>query len=179
MLALLLLCEMERDDYNVDNMYVIASSILAVIMASLAIFIRYKASKKPATARKIILPPLFMSTGALMFLHPLFRISWAQVVEALVVGAIFSIFLIKTSNFEIREGNIYLKRSKVFFFILIGLLLLRIILKFAAEQYFGDITYPELSGMFFILALGMIVPWRIAMYFSYKKVEKQKDLLEN
>ncbi|MGG3738978.1 CcdC family protein [Aeribacillus pallidus] len=153
-------------------MNVLISSVIAIFMGCLILFVRMKASKKPVNAKKIILPPLFMSTGALMFLHPMFRVGFAQVVEALVVGMIFSIFLIKTSKFEIKDGNIYLKRSKAFIFILIGLLIIRIIAKFILST---SIDVGELSGMFWILAFGMIVPWRIAMYIQYMKLQKKND----
>ncbi|RIW28761.1 cytochrome c biogenesis protein CcdC [Bacillus salacetis] len=150
----------------------IASSIIAICMGFFVIFIRMKAQKKPVTARKIILPPIFMSTGALMFLIPMFRVTLAEVVEALVVGMIFSIFLIKTSRFEIRDNDVYLKRSKAFAFILIGLLLVRIAAKMVLSN---SIDYGQLSGMFWILAFGMIVPWRVAMYLQYKKLLNDKD----
>ncbi|MGD6965202.1 CcdC family protein [Rossellomorea vietnamensis] len=152
----------------------IASSIIAIGMGFFVIFIRMKAQKKPVTARKIILPPLFMSTGALMFLIPMFRVTLAEMVEALIVGMIFSIFLVKTSRFEVRDNDIYLKRSKAFAFILIGLLLVRIAAKIVLSS---SIDYGQLSGMFWILAFGMIVPWRVAMYMQYKKLLDDKDEL--
>jgi membrane protein CcdC involved in cytochrome C biogenesis len=145
----------------------IVSSIIAICMGFFVIFIRIKAQKKPVTARKIILPPLFMSTGALMFLIPMFRVTFAEIVEALIVGMIFSVFLIKTSRFEVRDNDIYLKRSKAFAFILMGLLLIRIAAKLILSS---SIDYGELSGMFWILAFGMIVPWRVAMYLQYRRL---------
>ncbi|GLJ02628.1 protein CcdC [Bacillus sp. YKCMOAS1] len=135
-------------------------------------FIRIKSSAKPATAKKIILPPIFMSTGALMFFVPMFRVTGAEFLEAITVGMFFSIFLIKTSKFEIRGNDIYLKRSKAFVFILIGLLVLRIGMKTILSS---SINYGSLSGMFWILAFGMIVPWRVAMYLSFRKLSKQLD----
>ncbi|MFT4416840.1 CcdC family protein [Fredinandcohnia humi] len=145
----------------------IASSILAIIMAVFVTFLRSRSSQKPATDKKIILPPVFMSTGALMFLHPFFRVTPLEIIEALSVGMLFSILLIKTSSFEIKENEIYLKHSKAFIYILIGLLVIRIILKSILST---TIDLGELSGMFWILAFGMIVPWRIAMYVKYKKL---------
>jgi membrane protein CcdC involved in cytochrome C biogenesis len=153
-----------------DMNLVLASSIGAIGMAILVMFIRVKAAKKPATAKKIILPPIFMSTGALMFLHPYFRVSPLEITEALVVGMLFSILLVKTSKFEIRDNDIYLIRSKAFMYILIGLLLVRIVMKSVLST---TIDYGELSGMFWILAFGMIVPWRIAMYLDYRKLQQQ------
>lgn len=154
-------------------MMIIISSIVAVCMAVAVMFIRIKSSAKPATAKKIILPPIFMSTGALMFFVPMFRVTGAEFLEAITVGMFFSIFLIKTSKFEIRGNEIYLKRSKAFVFILIGLLVLRIGMKTILSS---SIDYGALSGMFWILAFGMIVPWRVAMYLSFRKMSKQLDL---
>lgn len=150
--------------------FVLISSIGAVFMAIFVMFLRMKAAKKPASAKKIILPPIFMSTGALMFLFPYFRVTPMEILEAATVGMLFSILLIKTSSFEIRDNEIYLKRSKAFALILIGLLVIRIIGKMVLSS---TIDYGELSGMFWILAFGMIVPWRIAMYLNYRKLHQE------
>lgn len=155
----------------------IASSIAAILMGFLVIFIRMKAQKRPVSGKKIILPPLFMSTGALMFILPEFRVTAGECLEALTVGMVFSLLLIKTSKFEIRGSDIFLKRSKAFAFILIGLLLIRIVAKSILSV---SIDYGELSGMFWILAFGMIVPWRIAMYVQYRKLHlENKDITTN
>lgn len=151
-------------------MLYIASSVFAILMGIGVIFIRMKASKKPTSVKKIILPPFFMSTGALMFIIPEFRISLMELLEAMTVGMLFSILLIKTSNFEIRDEHIYLKRSKAFPIILISLLIIRIIGKGILSS---SIDLGELSGMFFILAFSMIVPWRIAMYIKYRKLSQE------
>ncbi|GLY12178.1 membrane protein [Bacillus badius] len=148
-------------------MMLVASSVLAVVMGITVIFIRMKAAKKPTSANKIMLPPLFMSTGALMFVIPEFRVTSMELLEAVAVGMLFSILLIKTSNFEVRDEDIYLKRSKAFPIILISLLIVRIIGKVMLSS---TIDVGQLSGMFFILAFAMIVPWRIAMYRQYRSL---------
>lgn len=150
-------------------MLMAATTVGALMMAVFAMFVRMKAAKKPANVKKIILPPVFMSTGFLMFTVPMFRVTPAEILEAFSVGMVFSILLIKTSKFEVRNNQIYLQRSKAFIYILVGLLLLRIILKSVLGHY---ISFGETSGMFFILAFGMILPWRLAMLYSYKKLEK-------
>ena len=146
------------------------SSIVAICMAVGVMFLRFKAAKKPVTSKKIILPPFFMSTGAIMYLSPEFRLTSSEILEAVVVGLIFSIFLIKTSKFEVRGEDIYLKPSKAFIFILVGLLAIRVGLKTYLSQ---SIDLGELSGMFFLLAFSMIVSWRIAMYRSFKTLQSQ------
>lgn len=153
-------------------LFLILSTIVAAFMASTMIFVRMKASEKPASIKKIILPPLFMSTGALMFVFPMFRVSFGDVVEALTVGVIFSVFLIKFSKFEIRDNDIYLIPSKSFVFILLGLLLLRIVIKLIIGS---QISFGETSGMFFLLGFGMIFTWRIAMLYKFMKL---KNILE-
>lgn len=150
----------------------IVSTLGAAGMGILMIFVRSRSAKKPASVKKIILPPLFMSTGALMFVFPFFRVAPLQILEALAIGIIFSMILIWTSKFEVREGHIYLKQSKAFIFILIGLLALRVAMKFFLS---ATIDVGELGGMFWILAFGMIVPWRLAMLWQYKRLKEKTE----
>ncbi|MDQ0299231.1 membrane protein CcdC involved in cytochrome C biogenesis [Salibacterium salarium] len=157
------------------NAMLIITTVGAAFMALATIFIRMKAIKKPANIKKIILPPVFMSTGFLMFIYEPARLNISQILEALSVGILFSFLLIKTSSFEIRDNDIYMKRSKAFVFILFALLIARVIFKLLM----GDvINVEELAGMFFILAYGMIIPWRIFMFIQFKKIEKKKLLAE-
>ncbi|MFD0049458.1 CcdC family protein [Actinomycetes bacterium NPDC127524] len=150
------------------------SSGFAIFMAIMVLVIRVKAAKKPTNIRKIILPPIFMSTGALMYLVPEFRLTKNEILEAVVFGVLFSFLLIRTSNFEVRADQIYLQRSKAFIFILGGLVVVRIIAKLVLSY---SIDVGQLSGMFFLLAYSMIVPWRIAMFLQYRKV-KNKHMLK-
>ncbi|MFB9762370.1 CcdC family protein [Ectobacillus funiculus] len=149
---------------------ILLSSIVAVLMGMGVMFVRFKAAKKPASLKKIILPPIFMSTGALMYVVPEFRITPAEMAESIAVGLFFSIFLIKTSKFEVRGNEIYLQRSKAFAGILLGLLIVRIAFKTYLSQ---TIDFGQLSGMFFLLAFSMIISWRVAMYRSYKTIEAE------
>ncbi|WP_188205893.1 CcdC family protein [Alkalibacillus aidingensis] len=145
-------------------------SIGAVFMASAMIIVRMRAAKRPASVKKIILPPLFMSSGALMFFFPYFQIGWLQVIEAAAVGILFSVLLIYTSHFEIREEQIYLKPSKALGFILIGLLIGRITFKTILGH---DISVGEMSAMFYILAFAMLVTWRIVMLKKFLKLRDE------
>lgn len=138
-------------------------------MAVFVMFVRLRSQKKPVNEKKIIIPPIAMSTGALMFLFDEFRVAPLQILEATAIGILFSTVLIATSKFEVRDDEIYLKRSKAFVFILIGLLILRIILKLI---FSNSLDVGELGGMFFILAWSMIIPWRLAMLIQFKKLKK-------
>ncbi|MDB5083547.1 MAG: hypothetical protein JWN30_433 [Bacilli bacterium] len=146
------------------------STIVAIAMALLVLSIRMRASNKPTSLRKIIIPPLGMSTGYLMFLAPQMRVPWSYALIAICVGLLFSYPLIWTSHMEIRAGEIYLRRSRSFIFILLGLLVLRLALHNVVEQY---ISIEQTGAVFFILAFFMILPWRIAMLSRYRKVHQQ------
>lgn len=150
----------------------VLSSIVALCMAVGMMFLRLKAAKKPVTLKKIILPPFFMSTGACMYILPEFRLTSSEILEAVIVGLFFSIFLIKTSKFEIRGKDIYLIPSKAFIFILVGLLAVRLGMK---EYLSQSIDLGQLSGMFFLLAFAMIVSWRIGMYRSFMRLQKEMN----
>src|SRR5699024_10550977 len=150
--------------------WIISTSIVAALMAIGMIFFRLKVAQSPTSAKRIILPPIFMSYGAFMFIIPAFRVPFTQVIEALLVGLLFSILLIKLSIFDIKNREIYLIHSRAFAFILCVLFFARIVIKIIIGSL---ISLGETSGMFFLLAFGMIISWRLAMLYKYKKLEKR------
>lgn len=154
--------------------WIIISSLVAGMMAVGMIFVRLRAAKRPTSVRRIILPPLFMSTGIFMFLSPVFQVEWIQFFEAFAIGVLFSILLIKFSEFRIKNNEIYLIPSKAFAAILFGLLAIRIVIKLIIGSY---ISLGETSGLFFLLAFGMILSWRIAMLYKYMKIKKQLEIV--
>lgn len=147
---------------------IVGSTLLFLFMGTLAFFVRAKAAKKPISPKRIILPPLFMSTGALMFLFEEFWVPLPQVIESVCVGLLFSLILIKTTNFEKKEDKLYLKKSRAFLFILLGLLVIRLVAKLILSS---SINVGELGGMFWTLAFAMILPWRIGMLVKYYKLK--------
>lgn len=149
--------------------YLIFSIVVAFLMGTVVIVIRMKAQKFPVNEKKIILPPFFMATGALMYVIPYFRLTGIEILESFVLGVLFSTVLIWTSRFEVKGSEIYMKRSKAFPIILISLLVIRTVIKIFISN---EIDPGEIAGMFFLLAFCMIVPWRLAMYYKYKKVKK-------
>mgnify|MGYP001361012673 CR=1 FL=1 len=143
----------------------IGSTLGAVFMALMVIVIRLKASSRPVTIRKIWIPPLGMSTGFAMFVVPEVRFPlWWAAIAFLTGWFIFAYPLIRSTIFEQRDGQIFAQRSKSFAFILLGLLLVRTLLHEFINQY---VSVPQSGGLFFILAFGMIVHWRLFMYQRY------------
>ncbi|MED4581777.1 cytochrome c biogenesis protein CcdC [Brevibacillus choshinensis] len=155
-------------------MQILSSTALGIlvplIMATLVIFVRMRRQKKPVSAKSIILPPFFMATGFAMFFLPEAATPPMYDFTAFLVGIVFSIPLILTSRFEIVGQDVYLKRSKAFFIILMGLLVIRLIMKVIINDSFTPI---QTGGLFFLLAFGMLVPWRIAMLYMYRQLTKK------
>ncbi|QRG65680.1 CcdC family protein [Brevibacillus choshinensis] len=155
-------------------MQILSSTALGIlvplVMATLVIFVRMRRQKKPVSARSIILPPFFMATGFAMFFFPEAATPPMYDFTAFLVGIVFSIPLILTSRFEIVGQDVYLKRSKAFFIILMGLLVIRLIIKLIINDSFTPI---QTGGLFFLLAFGMLVPWRIAMLYMYRQLTKK------
>ncbi|AHV95270.1 CcdC family protein [Paenibacillus sabinae] len=149
----------------------IGSTVGALLMALMVIFIRLKASDRPVTIRKILIPPLGMSTGFFMFVVPEVRVSLWWALAAFLAGwFIFAYPLIKTTTFHEKEGLIYAQRSKSFILVLLGLLLVRTLLHEFIDRY---ISIPQSGGLFFILAFGMIVHWRVFMLRRYSSLVPQ------
>lgn len=149
--------------------YLIFSIAVAFLMGAIVIVIRMKAQKFPVNLKKIILPPIFMATGALMYIVPYFRLTGMEMLESLILGVLFSTVLIWTSRFEVKGSEIFMRRSKAFPVILISLLIIRTVIKIFISS---EINPGEIAGMFFLLAFCMIVPWRLAMLYKYKKLRK-------
>lgn len=97
-----------------ESTLLLLTTIGAVFMSSFIIFVRLKAIKKPASVKKIIIPPIMMSTGFLMFIYEPARLETLQIMAPLLTGIVCSYFLIRTSHFHLKDGDIYMKRSKLF-----------------------------------------------------------------
>lgn len=142
-------------------------SVVAVVFALSIIVVRVRAARKPTNAKKILIPPIMMSTGFTMYFAPETHEPFAFAAMAFIVGLALSYPLIATSRMFVRDGAVYLKRSKGFIFILLGLLALRIILHSVVEQY---VNVYQTGSLFFVLAFGMILPWRVAMFVQFRKL---------
>lgn len=126
---------------------------------------RVRETRRAVTPRSILIPPVAMSTGMLMFVVPQTRPAWPLAVGAFAAGVLlFSYPLIRTSSLEVEGEAVVLRRSKAFLWILLGLIALRLALRTYVEQI---VSPMQTAGMFFLLAFGMIVTWRAVMYRRY------------
>ncbi|OBZ10367.1 hypothetical protein A7975_22080 [Bacillus sp. FJAT-26390] len=147
------------------------SSIIVSALAGLTLIIlRIRAGKQPTSLRKIIIPPLGMATGFVMFAFSATHIPWVWGLSAFLTGMlIFAFPLIVTTRLERVESEIYVRRSKAFIFIMLTLFIIRLSLHSVVEQY---MSIPQTGAIFYLLAFGMIIPWRVAMISDYMRLQK-------
>ncbi len=144
----------------------VAAATLAGAAAMIAW--RVRETSTPVSLLKIVAPPLGMSTGLAMFLLPEFRVPWTWAAAAFLAGAlVLSIPLARTSRL-VRSGELVLmQRSRAFLWILLGLVAVRFAARAWIEQF---LSTPQTGGLFFLLAFGTIVRWRLAMLRSYRRL---------
>lgn len=129
-----------------------------------------RAGKQPTSLRKIIIPPLGMATGFIMFAFSATHIPLMWGLSSFLTGLlIFAFPLIVTTRLERVESEIYVRRSKAFLFIMLTLFVIRLSLHGIAEQY---MSIPQTGAIFYLLAFGMIIPWRLAMISDYMRLQK-------
>jgi membrane protein CcdC involved in cytochrome C biogenesis len=144
--------------------------ITSLVGAAAVIAWRMRETSRPVTARKIVIPPLGMSTGLAMFAYAPARIPLPWAFCAFGLGAlVLSYPLVKTSKLTRRGDQILLERSKAFLWVLLGLLAVRLVARTYVERH---LSYLQTGSIFFLLAFGMILRWRTLMFLQYRELTR-------
>src|SRR5512141_806738 len=119
---------------------------------------RVREARTPVSTRKIVFPPLGMSTGFLMFLAPAARVPWSWASAAFALGAVvLAVPLARTSRL-VRTGDVvWMQRSRAFLWILLALLVVRTAARASVEQVVPPL---QTGALFFVLAFGMLLEYR-------------------
>ena len=143
-----------------------AVALASLVGAGAVLAWRLRQTRRPVTARKIIIPPVGMSTGLLMFAYAPARVPLPWALTAFLIGALVLAYpLIHTSTLKRQGDTVVLERSRAFLWILLGLVAVRLV----ARSYVEDYVDPLQTGaLFFLLAFGMILRWRISMFLAYR-----------
>jgi membrane protein CcdC involved in cytochrome C biogenesis len=158
-----------------------ASAILIIILVLLLVgWRRTRAMRRPIKGNGVrILYPLFIfiilipltslqlifDKSGQMSSHSLPSVT--EVFIAFALGLLFSIPMVMTTNYEVREDKqIYAKKSTAFIFAFVGLVIVRL----ALREYFTTIDPITLSLLSLILALGYVSVWRIMSYIKFRKI---------
>ncbi len=132
---------------------------------------RIQESRSAVTLRKIVIPPLGMATGFCMFVVPAFRVPWVWALGAFILGALVLAYpLVRTSRLTMDGDTVMMRRSAAFFVVVVVLAIVR----FFARGYLDSfISLEQTAALFFVLAFGMILRWRMSMFFQYRRLTCQ------
>ncbi|CAG7653908.1 CcdC protein domain-containing protein [Paenibacillus allorhizosphaerae] len=113
----------------------------------------------------LLLPIAYISTSLFQLMDPSLHIREDQVLLSVLIGAVISIPLIWTTNFEVKgTGDAFIKRSKAVFVILIGVFALR----FVFVAGFKLIDPGTLGFMCNLVTLSYIALWRIGSFVKFR-----------
>jgi membrane protein CcdC involved in cytochrome C biogenesis len=146
-----------------------AGSVLVAGAGAVAVIIwRLRETRTAVSLRKIIIPPLGMATGFSMFVDSAFRVPWTWALTAFLTGALILAWpLLLTTRLERQGETVRMKRSSAFLAVILVLAAIR----FLARGYFDTVlTAQQTAGIFFILAFGMILIWRVKMLVDYRRL---------
>jgi membrane protein CcdC involved in cytochrome C biogenesis len=145
------------------------SSVIGAVIGLFAVLTwRIREARGAVSIKKIVIPPLGMSTGFSMFLVPSFRVPWAWAAAAFLVGAVALAYpLLRTSRL-IRQGDVVMmQRSNAFFTVILVLAAIRLL----ARGYLDTVlSAQQTAALFFVLAFGMIFRWRARMLLEYREL---------
>jgi membrane protein CcdC involved in cytochrome C biogenesis len=135
---------------------------------------RIREGRTAVTVKKIIMPPLGMATGFCMFLAPGFRVPWTWALIAFLIGMVALAWPLLITSRLVRAGDaIMMQRSNAFFLVVIALAAIR----YFARGYFDRImSLDQTAGLFFVLAFGMILRWRLRMLSEYRALTAQPSM---
>ena len=150
----------------------VASSAITSLLGFMGVMAwRIREGRTAVTARKIIIPPMGMATGFCMFFAPAFRVPLLWAAIAFIIGAVLLAWPLLATSRLVRDGDaIMMKRSGAFFAVVVVLFAIR----YFARGYFDSImTLEQTAALFFVLAFGMILRWRLSMLREYRLLTAQ------
>jgi membrane protein CcdC involved in cytochrome C biogenesis len=145
------------------------TAVITAVAGLAAVLVwRVREARTPVSIKKIVMPPLGMATGFSMFLMPAFRIPWSWACVALLAGAGILAYPLLLTSHLVREGEeVRMQRSNAFFAVIIVLAAIR----FLARGYLDTLLSAQQTGaLFFMLAFGMILRWRVQMLLEYQRL---------
>lgn len=151
------------------NAFVIGSTVIGTLGI---LAWRVREGQSPVRLGKIIAPPLGMSTGFGMFVVERMQVPWTWAAIAFLLGSlIFAWPLIFTSRLhKDKDGQIWMKRSPIFFLMLLVLVAVRFGMRDYLEHF---LTFWQTGSLAFILAFGMILHWRLRMLRDFRKLSAE------
>ncbi|MGO4695640.1 CcdC family protein [Paenibacillus sp. 2TAB26] len=149
--------------------------MMIAFIAVLVLWRRTRSMYRPIRGNgiRLLIPLLFIIPGLSLIINPnVNEPAWAFGI-AFGLGVIFSIPLIWTTNYEVRDDNlIYSKKNWGFIAAFIGIVFIR----FALRQELSDLDPQGKTALFMLVAFGYIIPWRVFSFIKFRRVANQLQL---
>jgi membrane protein CcdC involved in cytochrome C biogenesis len=152
-----------------------ATSAVGAVIGLLGVLAwRIREGRTAVTVKKIIMPPIGMATGFCMFLVPAFRVPWTWALIAFLIGGLALAYPLLITSRLIRTGDtIMMQRSNAFFLVVIALAAIRYFARGYIDRF---LSIDQTAALFFVLAFGMILRWRLRMLSEYRALTAQTSL---
>ncbi|RIX52100.1 cytochrome c biogenesis protein CcdC [Paenibacillus nanensis] len=146
--------------------------VMIALIALLVLWRRTRSMYRPIRGNgiRLLIPILFLFPGVSMIasLHANEPV-WVYA-AALGLGMVFSLPLIWTTNYEVREDNqIYSKKNWGFVAAFISILLIRFLLR----QELSTMDQQAKLAVFMMVAFGYIIPWRVVSFIKFRRLASQ------
>jgi membrane protein CcdC involved in cytochrome C biogenesis len=102
-------------------------------------------------------------SGALVLPH----LPMLEILTAVALGSILATPILLTTNYELREDQVYVKKSKTFIYIILALLVLRIALK---SILYSLIPVTDQLVLTFIMATVYVTIWRVGSFVKFRRL---------
>ena len=146
--------------------------IMIAAIAVLVLWRRTRSMYRPIRGNgiRLLVPLIFILPGLSMLLNPeANEPAWA-LGAAFGLGILFSIPLIWTTNYEVREDRlIYAKKNMGFIVAFLGILVVRLVLR----QELSDLDPEGQLALFMAVAFGYLIPWRIVSFLKFRRLFNQ------
>jgi membrane protein CcdC involved in cytochrome C biogenesis len=146
--------------------------VMIAAIAALVLWRRMRNMYRPirGSGIRMLIPLLFMLPGVILLLNPdVNEPAWAFG-AAFGLGIMFSIPLIWTTNYEMREDNlIYAQKNWGFIAAFIGIVIIRFVLR----QQLSDMDPQGITALFMMVAFGYIILWRVVSFIKFRRLVSQ------
>jgi membrane protein CcdC involved in cytochrome C biogenesis len=146
--------------------------VMIIAIAALVLWRRTRSMYRPirGSGIRLLIPLLFMLPGVTLLLNPnVNEPAWAFG-AAFGLGIMFSIPLIWTTNYEVREDNlIYAQKNWGFIAVFLGI----VIIRFALRQELTDMDPQGIMALFMMVAFGYLIPWRVVSFIKFRRLVSQ------
>ncbi|WEK54426.1 MAG: cytochrome c biogenesis protein CcdC [Candidatus Cohnella colombiensis] len=146
--------------------------VMIAAIAALVLWRRTRSMYRPirGSGIRLLIPLLFMLPAVSLLFNPDVNEPAWSFGAALALGIVFSIPLIWTTNYEVREDKlIYAKKNWGFIVAFLGI----VIFRFALRQELSSIDPQGQMALFMMVAFGYIIPWRVVSFIKFRRLVSQ------